>query len=158
MVWPFLMGSTAALLAVSLVLRERAAVWVAGIMLAAYAAVQARKLLFDAPHDLVISAAIWITAGGLVARHNRAAGALLAASGLCYLWARVTDAPRVFGSAPFVASDLLAVAALGMVGRLCYDRGADDDRRTWPMGRAGDRCGIVDRGSDNLAAEKAGAG
>lgn len=158
MVWPFLMGSTAVVLAVALVLRERAGAFVAGVMLAAYAAVQARKVIFDAPHDLAISAAIWITAGGVAARHNRAAGALLAASGLCYLWARITDAPRVFGSAPFVASDLLAVAALGIVCRLCYDRGADDVRRMGDLGRPGDRRSAADRSGDNLATKKAGAG
>ena len=73
------------------------------------------------PWELLALFALWVAVGRYVARSGFSnAGGLLIACGLCYLWARLTGAPRVVGSLPFVASDVLAgVAMLMMGGRFC---------------------------------------
>jgi hypothetical protein len=64
--------------------------------------------------DLLIRAFIWFAIGYVVAFFYRRvlSGGLIVASGLCYLWARLTGAEMAFLSPPFVVSDLLWLAAV----------------------------------------------
>lgn len=89
------------------------------------------------PWRLVASAGLWVGIGGFIVAQFAAAvcGALVVACGLCYIWARVGGYPVAFGSAPFVASDVLGVLALLVAA--CGER--DGGIRTWFLGRRPDR-------------------
>ena len=64
--------------------------------------------------DLLVRAFIWLAIGYIIAFAYRRAlsGGLIVASGLCYLWARLTGAEMAFLSPPFVVSDMLWLAAV----------------------------------------------
>jgi hypothetical protein len=64
-------------------------------------------------------AIIWLVAAILsatIAPKKYGISTLLLGVSLCYLWARMVSAPWVFGSIPFVISDLLALAAMLSIG------------------------------------------
>lgn len=88
-------------------------------VVAAYLAARLISAGLPLPWDLLAFGALWVSVGGYVARQGHPiSGGLLVACGLCYLWARLTGAPREVGSLPFVISDILAgVAMLFMGGR-----------------------------------------
>lgn len=104
------------------------------------------------PYDLrlVASAGLWVAIGGLIvtALQKPCAGLLVVASGLCYLWAWILRAPIAFGSAPFVASDILGASALLVLGWGARDvvmgwlsnRGYRRDM-AWRFDRRGDNFG-----------------
>lgn len=127
-VWPFLMGGAAVLLSASLFARNDWATRASMIVLSAYVLTQAKKTVF-ADDDLafVVTAAIWVVASGAIPRQLgsnltqnmvrvAAIRVCMAVSGLCYFWARIIDAPRVFGSAPYLTADLLLIAAMLLIG------------------------------------------
>jgi len=101
----------------------------AAIVFGAYLMMQAKKAIFsDDSLAFAVAAAIWIISAGAIQRqlrynptqmHRKLTGisALLTAAGLCYFWARVTGAPREFGSLPFLISDLAVIAAMLIIGR-----------------------------------------
>ena len=64
--------------------------------------------------DLLARAFVWFAIGYIIAFAYRRAlsGGLIVASGLCYLWARLTGAEMAFLSIPFVVSDMLWLAAV----------------------------------------------
>lgn len=117
-VWPFLIGMAGL---VAVLARDRAIGLPAGVMLGAYAAGRvARSAPLGEPAQMLAFAAIWLLAAFLILRvgTTRAAvvSAVLTGASLCYLWARLTAAPWVFGSLPFVLSDILAAIALLILG------------------------------------------
>lgn len=97
----------------------------AGAILTAYLLVHAAK--FSLPISKngfdILFASIWVGCGMIVSA--KAGGdkvtlygvkSLMSLTGLCYLWARMVDAPRVFGSPPYVLSDVFAVLAMLTIG------------------------------------------
>lgn len=76
----------------------------------------AMRLMGSAPVeiDLLARAFVWFAIGYVIAFVYRRAvsGGLIVASGLCYLWARLTGAEMAFLSPPFVVSDMLWLAAV----------------------------------------------
>ena len=97
----------------------------AGLMLLAYVAMRAKSAVFLASeYDNAVSATIWLAAAVAIQRQLRYVSAtipvLLGAVSLCYLWARLTSAPKVIGSAPYFMADVLAVLALLLIGRRSF--------------------------------------
>jgi hypothetical protein len=94
---------------------------------------------------LLVFAAIWVSAAHFVPLGGTGdktsalyVKALMAMSGACYFWARVTDAPAVAGSPPFVSADVLLIAAMLLIGwTLRHDihRFTADAGRSWFVGR-----------------------
>lgn len=128
MVWPFLMGGSALLFVASALVGNGWALRSSLIILAGLIAVRAKKFVFmDENLSFVVGASIWVIAAVAIPRqvvYNerqsfRASSQIslfLIASGLCSLWARLTDAPRAFGSPPYVTADLLLIAAMLVIG------------------------------------------
>ena len=117
-VWPFLMGFSALILALAIFARNAPAAKVAGVIFAAYIAVRLVKIS-GVEYQVAAFALIWLCAAiGAFLSDARRYGISLILLGvsMCYVWARVTVAPWVFGSPPFVLSDLLAVLAMLVLG------------------------------------------
>ena len=117
-VWPFLMGLSGLVLALAIFSRNAPAVKVAGVIFAAYLAGRLVKAS-GIEYQVATFAMIWLCAafGAFVADPRRyGISLILLGVSLCYVWARVTVAPWVFGSPPFVLSDLLAVLAMLVLG------------------------------------------
>lgn len=146
MVWPFLMGFSALLCVGSIWARE----WrfSALVILIAYSAMQFKKVTYDGDEwAFVVSAAIWICAAAAIQRQIVYASTqmrkcltcisgFLASAGLCYFWAKLTSAPREFGSLPYLVADLAVIAAMLIIGRsIC----AGIYTGNWFLGRTGFR-------------------
>lgn len=118
-VWPFLWGLCAFLALVSHVAADTRAARVLLAALAGYILMRLNGEIFGGqPIQLAIAALIWGSVAGVALRLKfTTCGGLMALSALCYLWANSFDAPRVFGSLPFVASDVLMIAAMVGIGR-----------------------------------------
>ena len=123
-VWALLWGLTSLLLAASALVGNRWATRTSAVILASYVLVRV-IYAFPISSDLQILnvAALWVVASCFVPLGGTGdklaplfVRAFMALSGACYLWARLTDAPRVFGSPPYVASDLLLIAAMLLIG------------------------------------------
>lgn len=118
MVWPYLWGLCASLTAVCIIARLDRAWRALACIMAAYVAYHALSYPFGA-HDLYLSAGalIWVIAAHAVFRlgHTTPSG-IVVLSALCYFWAASSNAPQVFGSIPFVVSDLLMVSAMVWIG------------------------------------------
>ncbi|QLB38242.1 hypothetical protein phiGT1_30 [Sulfitobacter phage phiGT1] len=66
---------------------------------------------------MAIAALVWaVTAMHVFRTGNPTSSSILVISALCYFWTSYTDAPRVVGSLPFVASDVLLVVAMVGIG------------------------------------------
>ena len=131
MIWPYMMATAAGVAALSAVAGDgmRAALAV----LLAYIAARLISAGLPVPWDLLAFGALWVAVGGYVLRQGLPiSGGLLIACGLCYFWARVTGAPREVGSLPFVVSDILAGAAMLLMG----GRHVVGIVGTWSMGRS----------------------
>lgn len=95
------------------------------------------SVVIPVPWRMIAEAGLWIGIGGvIVARfHANLCGALVVASGLCYIWARVGGYPIAPGSPPFVASDALGFLALIVAARGHHVGGRgrflDRRRRGW---------------------------
>lgn len=74
--------------------------------------------LLDYQERLIASAVVWFVAASYIVNQCRASlvAFFVLASGLCYIWARLTLAPIEFMSLPFVVSDILCVAAMVFAG------------------------------------------
>ena len=160
LVWPFLMGLSALILALAIFSRNAPAVKVAGVILAAYLAGRLVKAL-GIEYQVAAFALIWLCAaiGAFVADARRyGISLILLGVSLCYVWARVTVAPWVFGSPPFVLSDLLAVLAMLVLGAgLRQDvirRAGDMARRLSGRGFVSSACRV--KILQDKAGEKAG--
>ena len=127
-VWPFLVGLAVAVFALSAVAKNEWATRTMLVILIAYAGVQAGKNLpINSEYLPVIYSGIWVIAFGAIPRHIDGNMTLIVSgvpvskvfiglAALCYLWARITKAPPAFGSPPYVASDLLLIAAMLLIG------------------------------------------
>ena len=143
-VWPYLMALAGVCLAVAFVARDRALIGLSATILAAYVVARVIKTTFPDDLHLVAFALLWLSvaASDAIQRQVDTKTALLAAVALCYLWAKVAAASWVYGSAPFVLSDLCALvvmllilkgagrAFVGRVGDMGYNlgRGPFDNR------------------------------
>lgn len=127
-VWPFLIIAAMLLMLASVWVKRDWEALTMAVLSIALAAMQLKKLIFGGD-DLafVVSAVIWVIASGAIPRQLGsnltqnmlkvfAIRACYASSGLCYFWARIIDAPRVFGSAPYLTADLLLIAAMLLIG------------------------------------------
>lgn len=152
-VWSVLWGMSLALLAASYF---AGSAWAARTSIAIFGAYVAVRIFDNLPisGELQIRcfAAIWVAASCFVPL--RGAGsrlqpylirALMTMAAGCYVWARMTNAPREFGSPPFVASDTLMAAAMLLIGwTLRHDiRSAFDVHSgSWSLGRDSSRGGL----------------
>lgn len=112
-VWPFLMALSGAVFALSLWSGRYAIT--TGAILGAYCAGRIVKNAVESEQTQIVAfALIWACVAALDAIQRQVDTKTLILSGvaLCYFVARVLQSPWVFGSWPFVASDLLAVAAM----------------------------------------------
>lgn len=128
MVWPFLMGGSALLLVASSVVGNGWATRSSLVILAGLLAVRAKNFIFiGSDLSFVVGASIWVICAVAIPRQvvyngrqvmapSSQISLLLVAVGLCSMWARVVNAPRVFGSPPYVVADLLLVAAMLVIG------------------------------------------
>ena len=115
MIWPYMMGGAALVVALSALAGLSLRVPLA--ILGAYVAGRLIDAGLPVPLSLLAFAALWVAVGGYAARQGLPiSGGLLIACGLCYLWARFTGAPHVVGSLPFVVSDILAGVAMLLIG------------------------------------------
>jgi len=117
-VWPILMGLSVAVLVVALVARNAPAAKVAGAIFAAYMAGRIIKMGPD-EYQLSAFAIVWLVVAvvSVAVSFNRyGISLMLVGVSACYVWAKLTAAPWVFGSPPFVISDLLALAAMLFTG------------------------------------------
>ena len=137
-VWPLLWGLCASLALASHVAVDKRAARALWVVLAGYVLTLGSHAVFgEQPIYLAIGALIWGAVASLALRLRfTTCGGLIALSALCYLWANSFNAPRVFGSLPFVASDVLLVAAMVGIGRngLAYIRDGIRDM-DWGNGR-----------------------
>jgi hypothetical protein len=114
-IWPYMMAMAASVAILSAIAGDgvRAALAVFG----AYVAARLISAGLPFPWDLVAFAALWVAVGRYaVSQGHPISGGLFVACGLCYLWARLTGAPREVGSLPFVVSDVLAGVAMLLMG------------------------------------------
>lgn len=117
-VWPFLMALSATMLAMAAIAGSGRYLVPALAILGAYIAT--RGLVASGvslPHTAY--AIVWISAAFVAIAHslqNYGIALMLAGVAACYIWARAAGADAHFGSMPFVASDLLAIAALLTIG------------------------------------------
>ncbi len=123
-VWAVLWGMSLSLTAASF---YAGSAWAARTSVAIFGAYVTVRIFDNLPISgelqLLCFAAIWVGASCFVPLGGSGdkvapllVRALMALAGACYLWARLTGAPRVFGSAPFVVSDLLLIAAMLLIG------------------------------------------
>jgi hypothetical protein len=127
MVWPFLMGLAVSMAALSYWLGNGHFVRSALIILAGLVSIRFYDA-FPISSDLLILliSATWIVAASAIPRvtatqsqfwrHILFIRSFLALNGLTGLWARVTDAPRVVGSLPYMSGDILLIAAMLLIG------------------------------------------
>ena len=130
-VWPYLMGLSWLCLIVAAVARDRALTVLAASIAAAYIGGRLVKAGLPADLHLLAFAVMWLSVAicDAIQRQVDTKTALLAAVALCYLWAKRSVAPWVYGSLPFVLSDLCAAAVMllilkgagrAFVGRVAY--------------------------------------
>jgi hypothetical protein len=123
-VWTILWGMSLSLMAASFWVGSAWAARTASAIFAAYVAVRiVDGFPISGELQILCFAAIWVIASCFVPLGGAGDNvsplivrACMALAGACYLWARLTGAPRVFGSAPYVVSDLLLIAAMLLIG------------------------------------------
>lgn len=118
MIWPYLWALCAVLCLMCWTTSQSAASRALCAILAAYVAVRVASGAFgDHGIYLALGALFWTATAATVYRTGFAASSgIIMASALCYFWANLSGAPRVAGSAPFVASDVLMVIAMVWIG------------------------------------------
>jgi hypothetical protein len=102
---------------------------IGGVMLAAYALMQIKKIGFDESYAHAVSMAIWCAAAGLIASFGLVyrteygippiyptVAVLLLLSGTCYLWGAWVGAKSGFALPHSTTSDLLAALAMLFTG------------------------------------------
>ena len=121
-VWPFLMGLSGLVLAMALISGRKRYSFAAFAIFASYCTVRL-FVSVGVPSPSTIYALIWIFAASAIFAHSRenyGISTMLAASALCYLWAKAAGASAAFGVLPFVLSDLFALAAMLFIGGGVY--------------------------------------
>lgn len=124
-----LSGLAAVLLAGSLIARASWAARFFSIILGAYVATHYVKFSLPNNSELfpVVFAGIWVSASSLMwsvvrdcpnpaKRRFLFSKSFISLSGICYFWADISNAPRAFGSPPYVLADVLAIAAMITIG------------------------------------------
>ena len=123
-VWPFLMGLSGLVLAMALVAGRARYAFAAFAIFCAYCGARVLDAI-GVPAPSTIDALIWIFAASAIFAHSRenyGISTLIAASALCYLWAKAAGANAEIGVLPFVLSDLFALAAMLFIGGgVCRD-------------------------------------
>lgn len=116
-VWPYLMATAAACVACTVLAGDRAMARLSLMILAAY--IGGRVIKAHAPADihLLAFALLWLSVAvaDAIQRQVDTKTALLSAVALCYLWAKMASSAWVYGSAPFVVSDILALAVMLLI-------------------------------------------
>lgn len=117
-IWPYLWLTCGTLAGLCCLTSQRKATHALLAILSAYVAVRvAVTILEQDPTANAVGAFIWAATSTAVFRLSfRGCSGVIALSALCYFWANFSGAPRVVGSIPFVASDLLMVAAMVGIG------------------------------------------
>ena len=125
-VWPYMWGAAGLAFGLALLSRRPDYITPALSICAALVTVRLVRMGLDEETAKLAFASAWVSAGAFSARRLYATDAnrrqsdttcgLMICSGLCYFWGRVSGAPIVFGSAPYVAADLFAFAAIGLIG------------------------------------------
>lgn len=125
-VWPYLMALAGLVTVGGFAARDRAALVIGGVMFAAYCAMRLKAAYVPDPHAHAVAALVWIGAGAFIIRQAAQdygksliytdCGLLLVVSGMCYLAARLMDAPRAFMSPPYAIADGAAIVALLIAG------------------------------------------
>lgn len=129
-VYPYLLALCVIMTLLSWLAEQRASTWALLCILAAYGVMQVNGAVFGhGSLHLAASAMIWAAVSSAVFRAgNSTSAGIVAMAATCYFWANLSGAPRVFGSPPFVASDvLMAIAIIGigwhgvrsLHGRIC---------------------------------------
>ncbi len=124
MVWPFLMAFSALITVIAWLVGNGNAARCAFVILLGISAIRvALALPVSHSYDILLISAIWVVMAALIPRQvaggdttSLIVRVFLVMNGMTGLWAKVTDAPRVFGSAPYVAGDLLLIAAMLLIG------------------------------------------
>ena len=129
-VWYYLMSLSVLTLAISAVSGHALAIFTSSAILFCYAMVQVVKQLpINSDYYPVVCAGIWTIASGSILRRFLHRGSnvsalmyavpvLVALNALCYLWADISNAPRVKGSPPYVVSDILMAVAMLLTWRM----------------------------------------
>lgn len=124
MVWPFLMAFSALITVAAWLVGNGNAARCAFVILLGLSAIRvALALPVSHSYDILLISAIWVVMAALIPRQVAGGDTttlivrvFLVMNGMTGLWAKLTDAPRVFGSAPYVAGDLLLIAAMLLIG------------------------------------------
>lgn len=152
-VWPFLLALAVTVFIAGLVMGQRRAASVAGVMVCAYVAGWLLKMS-GTEYDLSGFAVIWICAAAIcLTLRDYGISAILLAVSACYVWAWAVGAPWEIGSLPFVVSDILAVAA--MISLIAGMRHANRDHSVGRDFRRRDFVLGGDRGIHETQAAKA---
>jgi len=117
------------LLIASMLSGARWAVRLSAVIVSAYAVTHVAKLSLPLNSELfpLFFGAIWVSASSLMwlkpsdlpsdmKIRAHLSKSLIALNGLCYFWADAVNAPREFGSPPYVTSDVLAFVAMALIG------------------------------------------
>jgi len=130
-IWPYIMGLCSVLAVAAWAGRDLSASRSLCAVLVALVAIRAASYIYgDSSAYMALAALIWaVTAMHVLRSGNATASGILVLSAVCYFWANYSGAPRVVGSAPFVVSDVLLVAAIVWIGSsgICafYHRASD---------------------------------
>lgn len=126
-VWPFLMAFSAYLMAGWFVVGNNGLARIGAIIFAAYVLMQLKKIGFAPEYQHPISMTIWVGAASAiislpliynygVSLVSVMVASLLLLSGTCYLWAAAVGAKSGFLIPHALTSDLLAIAAMLVIG------------------------------------------
>ena len=121
MIWPWLMGFAALAMVAASVVRDWWAVNAAALILLAFVGTRVSVALFyDSQFMLVVQAAIWLMVAVAIPRQKGRKVAqvrgLIALSVACYPVARAAGIEPAIGAWPYVASDLLVIVAMIIIG------------------------------------------
>ena len=116
-VWPYLMAISAGTVLITAVARDRAMFFLSALILSAYVGGRIIKAGVSPDTQLIAFAVLWISVAVADATQRQAdtKTALLSIVALCYLWAKMASSAWVYGSTPFVVSDLAALAVMALI-------------------------------------------
>ena len=117
------------LLIASMLSGARWAVRLSAVIVSAYAVTHVAKFSLPLNSELfpLFFGAIWVSASSLMwlkpsdlpsdmTMRAHLSKSLIALNGLCYFWANAVNAPREFGSPPYVTADVMAFVAMALIG------------------------------------------
>jgi hypothetical protein len=117
-VWPFLWVLAGLAMVLALLSRDRRWIATAAALCGALVAARLARVGLDAETAKLALAAAWVTGATFAGKQGKTTTArLMALSGLCYFWGRLSGAPIEFGQPPYVLADIFAGAAILITGR-----------------------------------------